>query len=286
MIVTLFYKYVELKDIEQLQEKILEKCQNIGLKGRILLATEGINGSVSGTKEQVQEFQKYLQSFKQFQDIEFKDEETVAHPFKKMNIKLKKEICNFQQNVDLNNKGTYLEPEELLKWYQTGKEFTIMDARNNYESKIGKFKGALTPDIETFREFPKALDLIKGKENEDIVIYCTGGIRCEKASAYLKQNGFKNVYHIHGGIIKFIQKCPDTVWEGANFVFDKRIVVSSKNPITQCEICNIPCDQYVNCRNFDCDKFTILCSECKQKMNRCCSEKCKKEVNKIKVSCQ
>jgi UPF0176 protein len=277
MIVTLFYKYVELKSIDHLQETILTKCQEIGLKGRILLATEGINGSVSGSEEQVQTFQKYLQSFEQFRDIEFKDEETMHHPFKKMNIKLRKEICNFGQNVDLKEKGKYLEPHELLEWYKSGKQFTIMDARNNYESKIGRFKNAITPNIETFREFPKAIDALKGKEEEEVVIYCTGGIRCEKASAYLKQQGFKNVYHIHGGIIKFIQTCPNTVWEGANFVFDRRIVVPSENPITNCEICNTPHDQYVNCKNPTCDKFTILCPDCKQKMNGCCSEKCKEE---------
>lgn len=278
MIVTLFYKYVELTNIEELQKIILERCNSIGLRGRILLANEGINGSVSGGEEQIIAFKDYIMSFPYFGDIEFKDEQTLSHPFKKMNIKLRKEICNFGQTVNLSEKGTYLEPEELLKWYESGKKFTIMDARNNYESKIGRFKGAITPDIETFREFPQALKHIEGKENEDVVIYCTGGIRCEKASAYLKQNGFKKVYHIHGGIIRFIQSCPNTVWEGANFVFDKRIVVPSENPITACEICNAPCDQYVNCKNPACDKFTILCPECKHSMNRCCSESCKQAI--------
>jgi UPF0176 protein len=162
-----------------------------------------------------------------------------------------------------------------------------LDARNDYESRVGRFKNAITPNIKTFREFPKVLSELDGKKDKKILMYCTGGIRCEKASAFLKKEGFNNVYQLHGGILNFSKTFPNTIWEGKCFVFDKRLISEvneGEKPITQCELCGLDCDLYKNCRNRECDKLTITCLNCERTFGGCCSKECFNEIlenNKI-----
>lgn len=274
--VILFYKYADIIDPVKFKEDHLAFCNHIGLKGRILVAKEGINGSVSGTEEQISAYKKHLSSNPLFEGIEFKEEDCLVHPFAKMKIKVKNELVRFEQNVDYKDGGKHLSPSEFLEM-ASQKDVVILDARNDYESDVGKFKGAITPKIKTFREFPKVLDDLKGKENKKILMYCTGGIRCEKASAYLKKEGFNDVYQLHGGILTFGKEFKDSIWEGKCFVFDKRLLSdmnSEEKPITNCEICANPCDLYKNCRNKDCDKLTVTCINCERDYSGCCSKKC------------
>lgn len=276
-----FYKYVDIKNPVGFREEHLAFCRNLGLRGRILVAREGVNGGVCGDLGQVERYKVELKKDDRFSDIEFKEDIGLEFPFRKMVVKVKKEIVRFEQDVDLAKKGRYISPEEFLEFYEGGEvdsgEVVVLDARNNYESRVGKFKGAITPDISLFKEFPKVARALRGKEDKKIVIYCTGGIRCEKASAYLVQQGFKNVNQLRGGILSFAQQFPESVWEGKCFVFDKRLIVGfggEDSEISSCEICGGNCDLYRNCKNKKCDKLTVLCSACENEMKGCCGDDC------------
>ncbi len=294
--ILLYYKYVKIENPTKFREQHLQACRELGLCGRILVAEEGINGSVAGTKEQTEKYKALLTSNQLFSDITFKEDLSISTPFKKMIVKVKKEIVNFGENVDLSLTGKNLSPQKFLELYekehdQIGKDVIILDARNAYESRVGKFKGALTPSIKTFREFPKVAQELKDKKDKKIVMYCTGGIRCEKASAYLRQQGFEDVSQLKGGIIAFGKEFPNTIWEGKCFVFDKRITSSmnsEKIPITSCELCGIACDLYKNCRNVSCDTYCIVCIPCEQTYGGCCSKNCfrklmQKETERFKL---
>ena len=287
--VLLFYKFVEMKDLEYFQRIHLKLCNKIGVLGKVLIGKEGINGSVSGTKSQVEEYKKSLISDKKFSDIVFKEDEVLNHPFTKMAVRIRNEIVTFGKEVDFSKKAEYISAEELYDMYQNkevGEDFIILDARNDYEYKVGKFKGAEHLNIKNFREFADALEKVKGIKEKKIITYCTGGIRCEKAATYMRSKGFQKVLQLKDGILDFGKKFPDTFWEGKCFVFDKRLVTPinstdfSKDTITECEICGIPCDLYKNCRNENCDRLVISCLECQEKYIGCCSESCLSELRK------
>ena len=281
--ILLYYKFVEIDNPEKFAKEHLKECQKIGILGKVLIAKEGINGSISGTKMQTEEYKKIVGKISEFKDIVFKEEICTFHPFKKFVVKVKKEIIRLDKRVDINKKGRYLSPKEFLKLYGNNEDIVILDSRNDYESKIGKFKNAITPKISAFREFPKVAEMLKSKKDKKIVMYCTGGIRCEKASAYLIQQGFKDVFQLEGGIITFFQKFPNSVWEGKCFVFDDRLlsnVDSKSKPITQCIFCNNPCDLYKNCKNVKCNLLINICPKCEKENYCCCSQDCSRKYKK------
>ncbi|MCX8106219.1 MAG: rhodanese-related sulfurtransferase [Ignavibacterium album] len=288
--VLLFYKYVEVNNPEKLVSDHLDWCLQHDIRGRVFFAKEGVNGTVSGTLDNIEKYKKHLTSYPEFSDIWFKEDDFNSHAFKKMLVRLKKEIVHGDlENVKPEQGGRRLSPEELLKFYEEGKEFVIVDARNWYESMIGKFKNAITPPLKNFREWKHYVDteLIKYKD-KPVVTYCTGGIRCEKASAYLVEKGFKEVYQINGGIFNFIKKFPDTYWEGGMFVFDeRRVVLANSKPelrhIAKCHFCGELTSYYINCHNIDCDRIIVCCHDCKIKNEYCCSDECRKSPNKRKV---
>ena len=278
--VILFYKFTEIQNPEDFSASHLEFCNSTGLLGKVLVAEEGINGSLSGSKEQINKYKTYLTSKAEFSDITFKEETCTFSPFKKMIVRVKKEIIRMDRELDLKNTGRYISPEELLELYESGEEFIMLDTRNNYESRVGRFKDAVTPDIENFRDFPQALKSLEDKKEKKIVTYCTGGIRCEKATAYMIEEGFTDVYQLKDGIINFCQKYPETIWEGKCFVFDQRLI-SDVDPeggtIAECVWCGGPSDRYTNCRNPVCDELVVVCERCGPDKNGCCKEKCLKE---------
>lgn len=284
--VLLFYKYINVDDPEKFMNEHLEFCNQNEIKGRVFIAYEGINGTVSGTIENIEKYKSNLKSYPIFEDIIFKEDEADEHAFFKMHVRVKKEIVNSNlENIDFKNGGKRLTPEQLLKFYEEGKDFIIVDARNNYESNIGKFKNAITPDIKNFRQWPDVVDSLKDQKDKTIITYCTGGIRCEKASAYMVQQGFKNVYQLEGGIVSYTKKFPDTYWKGGIFIFDERRVVEPNTQnklkhISNCYFCGKPTSYYINCHNQDCDKIIISCHECKVANDYCCSDKCRNSSNK------
>lgn len=280
MIVSTFYKYVALSEVEAFRESHQEYCSMLGIKGKILVAEEGINGAISGTPEQVASYKKHLLSNPLFSDVTFKDTHSVSHPYRKMIVRVRSEIVTFGAKVDLRNTAERVSPATLKKWIDAG-EAILVDARNNYESRIGRFKGAIAPDIDAFRDFPKAAGQLPKDSGKKIVTYCTGGIRCEKASAFLQEQGFPEVYQLQDGILNYIQQFPDDSFEGRCFVFDSRLSVPSgpgNREITTCELCHVPCGSYVNCRNVKCDKMFISCDSCSGEMSRTCSKKCRNLV--------
>jgi len=267
----------------------LHWCLQNDIKGRVFFASEGVNGTVSGTTENIERYKQQLTAYSELSDIWFKEDETEEHAFNKMHVRLKNEIVHGDlRNVYIEHGGKRLSPEELLQFYQEGKDFVMVDARNWYESKIGKFKNAITPPMKNFREWKKVVDEdLKDHKDKTVVTYCTGGIRCEKASAYMVESGFKNVFQLDGGIVNFIKKFPDTYWEGGMFVFDERRVVEPNTKdelkhIAECHFCGEPTSYYINCHNTYCDKIIVSCHKCKVENDYCCSEQCRKSPKKRK----
>ena len=283
-----FYKYVDVENPESLAKEHLDWCLANGVKGKVYLAKEGISGSVFGDDEVTGKYKSHLKSYKIFEDIWFKETPTDQIAFNKMHVRIKSEIVNSGlTETSLEHTAPKLTPEQLLKFYEDKKDFVIVDARNWYESKIGKFKNAITPQITHFREWPKVVESLNEYKDKTIITYCTGGIRCEKASAYLREQGFKDVYQIDGGILNYIQQFPDTYWEGGMFVFDDRRVFepNTKEELkytSNCHFCGKPTSYHINCHNIDCDKIIVCCHDCKIENEYCCSDKCRASGNKRK----
>jgi UPF0176 protein len=284
--VLLYYKYVDVGDPEHFKEEHLSWCEANDIKGRVFVASEGINGTVSGTAENIEKYKNNLRSYPEFEDIIFKEDEANAHVFLKMFVRVKNEIVHSDfEGASLKNGGKRLTPEQLLEFYEKGKDFVIVDARNWYESEIGRFKGAVTPKMKNFREWPKIVEGLENYKNKTIVTYCTGGIRCEKASALMVEKGFKDVYQLDGGIVSYTKKFPDTYWEGGIFVFDERRVVEPNESAelkhgSKCYFCGEPTSYYINCHNLDCDKIIVTCHKCKVENDYCCSDECRKSTNR------
>lgn len=282
--VLLYYKYVPIEDPETLTEEHLEYCKNLGLRGRILIASEGINGTVSGTIDQTNKYMEDLKKDPRFADIEFKIDEAEGHAFKKMHVRHRDEIVSLRLDEDINpneQTGEYLEPKEFYEAMQQD-ETIILDARNDYEYDLGHFRGAIRPDINSFRELPDWIKENKDKlEGKQILTYCTGGIRCEKFSGWLKEEGFENVHQLHGGIVTYgkDEEVKGKLWDGKCYVFDERISV----PINQVDHVIVgrdhfdgePCERYVNCSNPDCNKQIICSEENEHKYMRGCTYECR-----------
>ncbi|HOI28853.1 MAG TPA: rhodanese-related sulfurtransferase [Melioribacteraceae bacterium] len=284
--VLLFYKYVDFPNPEKFMEDHIVFCKANDILGRVWISSEGINATVSGTLENIEKYKSEIRRYIEFSDIWFKDDGADGHAFRKIHVRIKKEIVNASfGKVDLSKTGKRLKPDQLNRFYEEGKDFVIVDARNNYESNIGRFKNAITPDMETFRDWPSITEKLADYRDKTVVTYCTGGIRCEKASAYLVENGFKDVYQMDGGIWNYINQFPDKYWEGSVFVFDERRIVSPNTieeikHIGSCYYCGKPSSYYINCHNQNCDKMLITCQDCKVENDYCCSDECRKSDNR------
>ena len=282
--VLLYYMYVPIEDPEQFAKEHLAFCKETGLKGRILVAAEGINGTVSGTIEQTDLYMEKMRSDERFADIVFKIDEADGHAFKKMHVRPRKELVTLRLEDDVNPNeltGRYLSPKEFYEGLKD-ENTIVLDARNDYEYELGHFRGAVKPDIKTFRELPEWVrenrEMFEGKK---ILTYCTGGIRCEKFSGWLVKEGFEDVGQLHGGIATY-GKDPEVqgeLWDGQMYVFDERISV----PINRKEHVIVardyftgePCERYVNCANPECNKQIIASEENEHKYLRGCSHECR-----------
>jgi UPF0176 protein len=286
--VLLFYKYVNFDEPEKFKDEHLRFCFDNDIKGRVFISAEGINGTVSGTIENTNKYKEEIRSYPEFNDIWFKEDEANEHAFLRTHVRVKKEIVHADfGGVDLKNTGKRLHADELKKLYESGEDFIIIDARNYYESEIGKFKNAITPDMKTFRDWPKVAEELEEYKDKTVVTYCTGGIRCEKASALLVEKGFKNVFQLEGGIVTYTKQFPDTYWEGSVFVFDERRIIEPNKKedlrhVGKCYFCGKPASYYINCHNQNCDKLLVTCHDCKIEYDYCCSDECRKSDNRRK----
>lgn len=283
-----FYRYVILDAPNKLRDKLYKDWNALGVLGRIYLAHEGINAQVSVPENNWKKFVKNVTKNHQFSAIPFKIAvEDDGQSFYKLTIKVRRQIVADGLKLDeydVTNVGEHLTASQWNNAMENGA--TVVDMRNHYESEIGKFKGAICPDVETFKEeLPKVKEMLLGKEDEEILLYCTGGIRCEKTSAYLKHYGFNNVNQLHGGIIDYARQLnkDDSLknnFQGKNFVFDERRGERiSDDIISSCHQCGEPYDTHVNCKNVNCNLLFLQCDNCKKEYEDCCSIECIEIVN-------
>lgn len=218
----LFYKYVTIENIEAFRDEHYSLCEKLGLKGKVLVSIEGINGCLSGREDAIRGYRDAMHLDERFSDLTFKEGDVEEHTFRKLFVKIRDEIITSKFGVSAKEAAPYVEPKELKSWLESNEEVVLIDARNDYETRVGKFKGAIDPNLKTFQEWRDVPEKFAHLKDKKVVTYCTGGIRCEKASAYLKSQGFSNVYQLHGGILTYGKECGEDHWEGQCFVFDGR----------------------------------------------------------------
>ena len=241
------YKFVTLDDYEKMRNSVHDKLVEHSIRGTLLLAQEGINGTISGSSQSIEDFLLWLRSDSRLEQLDYKLSYHEKQPFNRVKVKLKKEIVTMGvEGVDPNEVvGTYVEPSQ---WNDliSDPDTILIDTRNEYEYGIGTFKNAVNPHTETFREFPEYVkENLDPQKNKKVAMFCTGGIRCEKASAYMKEQGFEEVYHLKGGILKYLEEVQpeNTLWDGECFVFDDRVAVNhelERGQYDQCHACRYP----------------------------------------------
>ena len=279
-----FYAYAKIENPKQFRDDLFIAWNQLDALGRTYVAKEGINAQMSVPAENIEAFRETLEVYDFMKNIRLNvavDQDD--HSFLKLTVKVRDKIVADGLNdetFDVTNIGVHLKAAEFNKILDNPNTI-VVDFRNHYESEIGHFKGAITPDVETFRESLPIINvqLKDFKEDKNLVMYCTGGIRCEKASAYFKHQGFKNVFQLEGGIINYAKQIKDENIEskfiGKNFVFDHRLGERITNDIvSQCHQCGKPCDNHTNCENDGCHLLFIQCEECNDKMENCCSVEC------------
>jgi UPF0176 protein len=293
--IILFYKYVHIDSPTQLFQHQKEIQDQLGLKGRTIIASEGINATVEGTQENIDRYLTDLFSDSRFANTHIKRSTGDGNSFPKTSVKVRSEIvslgldssCDIDPNILT---GVHLKPEELHNWIADGKEFYIIDMRNAYEHLVGHFKGSILPPMDNFRDLPKFLKNIEHLKNKTVLTVCTGGVRCEKASGYLLQQGFTDVYQLDGGIVSYMEKYPNEDFLGKLYVFDNRIAVGfyTDDPqhvvVGKCRICGEACERYTNCVVNDCNRKTIACKECQDKLGEdflCPPEQGHKEKTRV-----
>ncbi len=283
--ILLFYRYNKIADPEAFADEHREFCQDLGLRGRVLIGAEGINGTVSGLTPETERYMEALRADPRTRGIEFKVDPASGHAFKRLSVKFRPEIVTLglgEDDVDPNElTGQRLSPREWAEAMQNG-DVVILDGRNNYESAVGRFKGAICPDVEHFRDFPAWIrENLAEMKDRKVLTYCTGGIRCEKLSGFLLREGFQHVSQLDGGIVNYA-KDPETrgdEFEGLCYVFDERIAVEAnftgtRKLVSQCSRCCEPSPRYRNCARPECNRQFFLCEPCEERSGRFCSTEC------------
>ena len=246
-VVCAMYKFVTLDHYESLRTPLMALMKSLNVLGTLLLAGEGINGTVAGSRESIDNLLAWLQQDPCLSNIDCKESYTNKRPFLRAKVKLKKEIVTMGvEGIDPREVvGTYVEPKDWNALI-SDPEVVLVDTRNDYEVQVGTFRGAINPNTETFRDFPQYVkDNLDPQQHKKVAMFCTGGIRCEKSTAYLKEQGFNEVYHLKGGVLKYLQDVPaeETLWQGECFVFDDRVTVDhqlQKGHYDQCHACRLP----------------------------------------------
>lgn len=278
-----FYQYHHIEDPKAFRDQLFLDWSELGVFGRIYVADEGINGQISLPTRNLEAFKEAMYSIPFLKDIRLNiavDDD--GKSFYKLTIKVRKKIVADgldDATFDVTKRGKHLDARAVNELLEDD-ETIVVDMRNHYESEVGHFEGAICPDVETFREaLPLVEDMLKEDKEKNIIMYCTGGIRCEKASAYYLHKGFNNVHMIDGGIIEYTRQCREQglpiKYKGKNFVFDERLGERiTEEVISRCHQCGEPCDTHVNCINDACHILFIQCEACAEQYHQCCSEKC------------
>lgn len=283
-----FYKYFQIKAPQELRDEMFKQLSSLKVFGRIYLAHEGINAQISVPSDKFEQFKAYLYSIPELNNLRLNiavDDD--GKSFWVLKIKVREKIVAdgvSDPTFDMSHKGDYVSPEKFNE-LTNNPNVVLIDMRNHYEYEIGHFEHAIEIPSDTFREqLPMAVDMMQDRKDKTIIMYCTGGIRCEKASAFMLHNGFNHVYHLEGGIINYAnvvkQKQLKNKFIGKNFVFDGRLGEQIGNEIiAKCHQCGKPADTHVNCANSGCHLLFIQCDECKSHYENCCSNECQEIIH-------
>lgn len=284
--IILFYKYVSIQYPQQILKWQKKICQELNLKGRVILAQEGINGTLGGTTENLERYKQTMNEHPLFGDIDFKESHNTGDHFPRLRIVVKNEIVHLgldPKMVRAEDAGIALDPDQAHTLIaQKPKNLVIIDCRNNVESAIGRIENAIAPDTKYFRQFPEYVDThLEELKDKQVLMYCTGGVRCERASAYIKSKGVaQEVYHMKGGVHRYVEAFPHGFFKGKNYVFDGRVAVKVTDDVLgTCYVCARPWDEYTNCLRADCNRHYIGCTDCIQKLHNTCSTECDELVN-------
>ncbi|MBS3914014.1 MAG: rhodanese-related sulfurtransferase [Bacteroidetes bacterium] len=282
-----FYKYYAIKDVKTFRETLYYNLHNLGVVGRIYVADEGINAQISLPSEQFENFKEYLYSISFLNNIRLNLAlEEGEKSFYKLDVKARRKIVADgieDPTFNPSDTGNYLKAGEWNSMLEKP-DVVVIDMRNHYESEVGRFENARCPDVDTFKEeLDSVIDEFKEKRDQPILMYCTGGIRCEKASAWMKHNGFGQVYHLEGGIINYVNQVREqgveNKFHGVNFVFDQRLHERITDEVlAHCHQCGEPADAHVNCANVGCHLLFIQCKSCADKYQHCCSIECMETI--------
>jgi UPF0176 protein len=292
--ILLYYKYTKIEDPTALMEEQKRLCEQLNLKCRIIVAKEGINGTLEGLEENTNEYMRVMLADKRFEGMNFKVSEGTGNAFPKISVKVRSELVSGHlgaDDVDPNvTTGKYMSAEELHRLFHSNEEFYIIDMRNDYEHKVGYFKDSILPALKNFRDLPNIIGQIEHLKDKKIVTVCTGGVRCEKASGYLVKMGFKDVYQLHNGIVTYMEKYPNEDFLGKLYVFDGRVVMgfetdSAKHTVvSKCDKCGKISDNYIDCQYIHCKghRHIICCEDCYSVDGKAyCSTDC--EVNALAI---
>ena len=240
------YKFEPLENLDSLIPEFQNKCDQLDLKGSVYLSPNGINFSIAGTKENIDTYIEFMEEDSRFRDIPLKKTFSETQPFRRMKVRLKKEIISLGRD-DINPReltGDYISPRELFEMYETKEDVIVLDTRNEYETRVGLFENAVDLQLDTFRDFPSAIETLPEEyKDKQIVMYCTGGIRCEKASAVMMKAGFSDVKQLEGGVLDYFKETGGAYWNGDCFVFDERVALDKELKETEyiyCYICREP----------------------------------------------
>ncbi|CAN5138454.1 rhodanese-related sulfurtransferase [soil metagenome] len=254
--VLLYYFYGHLQDAAELVIAQRQLCRDLGLTGRLIIAEEGMNGTLEGTVENTETYVAALMSDPRFANVHMKRSVGTGNAFPKLSVKLRSEIVSAHLGDEDFNPATftapYIQPQELKSWIASGKDFVIIDMRNTYEHDAGRFTGSVPTESKNFRDLPAAVDKLMNLKDKTVVTVCTGGVRCEKAAGYLLKRGFREVYQLFGGIVSYMEMYPNEDFHGKLYVFDRRVVMGfntddEKHTIVgRCKFCNAPCERFVN----------------------------------------
>lgn len=273
--IILYYKFAAVKDPQMTVRWQRELCLRLGVKGRIIISEHGINGTLGGEIEAVKAYVRAMNLTPEFKGIEYKWSDGSGDDFPKLSVKARKELVTLEpeEEFDVFDKGTALRPEQWHQYLEEHPDAIVFDARNDYESEVGRFKNAITPKIKTFKDVKQELD--KLPKDKPVLTYCTGDIRCEYLSAYMKHKGFEDVYHLDGGIVKYGQAYGDQgFWEGKCYVFDRRLSVAfsqDSKDIASCAQCGTATSSQANCTEPDCNLQFVVCEPCAGEADIRCS---------------
>ena len=278
--VLLYYKFRDIEDPGAFRDEHARLCEDLGLKGRIYVAREGLNGTCAGRAEDTARYRDAVEAMSGFGDIHWKRQQVERIPFAHLRVKTRPTIVNLGLEDDVvpgAEGGVHLTPEQWREMLEGEEPFVLLDVRNRYEWEVGRFKGAEPAPFDQFFEFPRWAASLEAPKDQPVLMYCTGGIRCEKFSGLLKREGYERVYQLSGGVLGYAAEEGGAHWEGKCFVFDDRMTVDigGESPrLATCRHCGVKTDIVINCANMDCHQLIFVCEDCAVEHRGTCSDQC------------